>query len=89
MPPVWNKDKRLSVHITPKRRAEQLPTELTVKNGLLYCRWCEKSISSLRLDNIRLHLTSIIHKENKLKMGAPLTSDNSKCVFYGVNQRYY
>ena len=74
--PFYTTHKRLSVHITPKRRAEQLPDEMTVKNNQLFCRWCQKSLTSLRMDNIRLHLTSQLHRENKLKLGAPLTVNN-------------
>jgi len=81
MPQVWNKEKRLSVHITPRRRAEQFPADLTMKNGQLYCKFCQKPIVTLRMDNLRLHLTSIVHKDNKQKMGAPLNSDNGKYIF--------
>ena len=84
MPQVWNKEKRLSVHITPARRAEQFPTELTLKNGKLFCKFCEKPILTLRMDNLRLHLTSLLHRENKQKLGVPLNSDNGKFVLYAV-----
>ena len=74
MPLSFNK---LGLHITPKRRALELPDEFSVRDNQLYCKWCQKVLTCLRMDNLRLHLTSAIHKENKLKLGRPLTINNS------------
>ena len=76
MPQTLSRWKRLSVHITPERRVEQLPTEFIVKDNMLHCKWCDKALTSLRMDNIRLHITSLLHKDNKLQQGAPLIEDN-------------
>lgn len=65
-------------NITPQRRALDLPGEFVVKDNQLFCKWCEKVFTSLRMDNLRLHLTSSLHKENKLKLGGPITINNSK-----------
>ena len=85
MPSVWNKDKRLSVHITPERRAAQLPNDLYVCDGQLCCQWCKTVITTLRLDNIRAHLRTLLHKDNKRKFGVLLTSDNGRLPCFTFN----
>jgi len=69
----------------PKARVEQYLTDLTLKNGRLWCPWCEEEINNSRKSTIDYHAQSLIHLKNKsakqsgnLANFIPLKSDSLK-----------
>nr|CAB3253527.1 Hmgxb4 protein [Phallusia mammillata] len=63
------------VLVNAASRAEELPDEFILKNSSLYCKWCNKVITSLRKDNIVEHLHSKLHQDNRMEKGAPMSFD--------------
>jgi len=49
----------------PKARVEQFITDLTLKNGKLWCPWCEEEIHTTRKSTIDYHIQSQTHIKNK------------------------
>lgn len=50
---------------TPASRVEQYFTDLTLKNGSLWCPWCLIALDSARKASIDYHVESKNHKKNK------------------------
>lgn len=61
--------------ITPQMRVDELPDEFKIVNNQLWCKWCNRSMNTLRKDNLNGHLYSATHQQNRRKHGVEMSYD--------------